>query len=217
MPSRSTSWSQRAEWKDGPAKESRAGDVGQVRAVELADGGDDAPAATSVSSVAVGERMRTCQAPASSSHARATTSVSQRTWGVTPWRSITSVEVALQLGLAGEELAPLVARLERVAVEVVADVDAAAGVGVLVPGAADAGVLLDDRERDARLLEPDAGEQARLAAADHDHGERRARAASSDAEVDLARVGAVELHLLEEHGHVLVRHVLRRRASSSSP
>ena len=92
----------------------------------------------------------------------------------------TSLEVRLQLGLLGEVLGPVVGGLEGVAVEVVADVDAAAGVAVLAPGAADAGVLLDDRERDAGLLQPDAGEQAGLAAADHDdrearRGPRRAR------------------------------------------
>ena len=45
---------------------------------------------------------------------------------------------------------PVVVRLERVAVEVVRDVDAAARVAVLVPGAADAVVLLDHDVRDAR-------------------------------------------------------------------
>ena len=61
------------------------------------------------------------------------------------------LEVRLELGLLGEELGPVVGGLEAVAVEVVADVDPGAGVAVLPPGAAGAGVLLDDDEREARL------------------------------------------------------------------
>ena len=48
-------------------------------------------------------------------------------------------------------------------------VDPAARIGVFVPGAADIGVLLDDLERDAGLLQADAGEKARHAGADHNH------------------------------------------------
>ena len=116
-------------------------------------------------------------------------------------------EVALQLGLLREVLTPVVARFERVAVEVIADVDAAPGVRVLVPRAADAGVLLDDRERDTGFLQPDTGEQPGLSATDDDDGERRA-CVLVDVEVHLARVDAVELHLLEHHRDVLLGHVL---------
>ena len=84
------------------------------------------------------------------------------------------VEVGLQFGLAGEEFAPVVRRFEAVTVEVVANVDACAGIAVLPPGPADAGVLLDDGEGDAGLLEPDGGQQPGLTRADHDHGEVRA-------------------------------------------
>ena len=122
---------------------------------------------------AVGGRARApTTSPTSSSQSAPSTSVSHRTCGSTPCLRHHAVEVRLQLGLLREELGPVVARLEAVAVEVVADVDAGARIGVLPPGAADAGVLLDDRERDAGLLEPDAGEQARLAAADHHDRER---------------------------------------------
>ena len=82
-----------------------------------------------------------------------------------------ALEIRLQFGLFGEEVRPLIGRLEAVAVEVVGHVDPRAGVGVLVPGAADARVLLDDRERDAGLLEPDPRQQSRLTASDDDDGE----------------------------------------------
>ena len=77
-------------------------------------------------------------------------------------------EVVPQLGLPAVVLAPVVRRLERVAVLVAADVDPGAGVAVLPPGAAGAVVLVDDGERQAGLGEADAGEDAGLAAADHD-------------------------------------------------
>ena len=79
-------------------------------------------------------------------------------------------EVRLQLRLLGEILSPVVGRLEAVAVEMVSDVDACARIGVLPPGSADAGILLDDGVGNARLLQPDRGEQAGLAAADDDDG-----------------------------------------------
>jgi hypothetical protein len=82
------------------------------------------------------------------------------------------LEVGLDLRLLGEVLGPVVGGLERVAVEVVAHVDPAPGVGVLVPGAADTGVLLDDRVGDAGLLQPDAGQHARLAGTDHEDRQR---------------------------------------------
>ena len=115
-----------------------------------------------------------------------------------------SLEIRLQLRLFGEEVRPLIGRFEAVAVEVVGYVDSRAGIGVLVPGAADACVLLDDGERDARLLQPDPGQQSRLTASDDDDREG----------VGLPRrrhepcVAAVELHLLEKHRHVLVGHRL---------
>ncbi len=116
-------------------------------------------------------------------------------------------EVPLQLGLASEELGPVVARLEAVAVEVVAHVDPRAGVGVLPPGAADPGVLLEDGERDAGLLEPDAGEQTGLAAADHHHRKGLAVGVVTG-RLDPAGVPPVELHLLHQERDVLLGHLL---------
>jgi len=69
------------------------------------------------------------------------------------------LEVRLQFGLLGEEVRPLIGRLEAVAIKVVSDIDAGARIGVLPPGPADAFVLLDDGERDARLLQSNAREQ----------------------------------------------------------
>ena len=40
LPARSTVWSQRAEWNGGPGEALLAGDVGDVRPVQLADGRD---------------------------------------------------------------------------------------------------------------------------------------------------------------------------------
>ena len=71
-------------------------------------------------------------------------------------------------------MSPVVARLEGVAVEVVADVDTRAGVAVLLPGSTRAGVLLEDGERDAGLPQSNTGKQSRLPAADDDHWELRA-------------------------------------------
>ena len=116
-------------------------------------------------------------------------------------------EVDLKLRLLREELGPLIARLEAVTVKVIADVDACTRIGVLPPGATDAGVLLHDREGDPCFLEPDPGEQPRLTAADDDDGKRVARR-RIERNMHLARVGAVELHLFEQHRHVLTRHFL---------
>ena len=117
------------------------------------------------------------------------------------------LEVALQLGLLGEELGPVVARLEAVAVEVVADVDSGPGVRVLPPSTADARVLLHDGERDAGFRQPDAGEQTRLPAPDDDDWEGCTSSWIADG-VDPAGIASVELHLLHQHGHVLVGDVL---------
>ena len=54
----------------------------------------------------------------------------------------------------------------REAVEEAVAIDATAGIVVLVPGAADLGVLLVDRERDASLLQSQPGQQTAFARAD---------------------------------------------------
>src|SRR6476620_7289606 len=84
----------------------------------------------------------------------------------------------------------------------IAHVDARTGIGVLVPRSPDAGVLLDDGERDTGLLEPDPRQQTGLTASDHD--DREVRAGTLGHRPRRPGVTAVELHLLEQHGHVLV-------------
>ena len=81
-------------------------------------------------------------------------------------------EIVEEHVLGREVQRPVVSLRKRVAVIVIGVVDAASGIGVLEPGTAYVGVLLDDHEADARLLESMAREQARHACADDDHCER---------------------------------------------
>ena len=76
-------------------------------------------------------------------------------------------EVRMQLVALGVELAPVVAGLERVGIEMVGRIDTAAGISVFVPGAADGVVLLEDHEPDAGFAQLDGGAQARHARTDH--------------------------------------------------
>ena len=88
----------------------------------------------------------------------------------------TLLEVAVQHVLRREVERPVVSLCEGVAVVVIRVVDATPRIRVLPPGATDAGVLVDDHERHARLLQPARGDQARHAGAD-----------DQDAEVDTGR------------------------------
>ena len=115
-----------------------------------------------------------------------------------------ALEIGVQLGLFGEEVRPVIGRLEAVAIEVISHVDARTGVGVLVPRAADARVLLHDGERNAGLLEPDPRQQAGFTASDHDDSEVLAGGLSRG--VRRPGVAAVEFHLLEHHRDVFGRH-----------
>ena len=111
-------------------------------------------------------------------------------------------EVVAQLGLLAEVLGPVVRRLERVAVVMTADVDTRTRVRVLPPGTARTLVLLDDHEGKAGLRQADPREDAGQASADHDDRRRRLRLVRHlVAPRDRVAVGAVELHVLEEHRH----------------
>ncbi len=80
-----------------------------------------------------------------------------------------ATEIVQQNRLGGEVLRPVVVGLEAVGVDVVGAIHPAAGIGVLQPGPANIGVLLDDLEVDAGLAEADSGQKARHARPNHQH------------------------------------------------
>ena len=93
-------------------------------------------------------------------------------------------------------------RFERVAVVVATDVDPRTRVPVLPPGTTRTLVFLDDREGQAGLRQADAREDAGQTATDDDDGRRSLRLVRHlVAPRDRVAVGAVELHVLEEHRH----------------
>ena len=122
------------------------------------------------------------------------------------------LEVALQLGLLGVVLGPVVAGLEAVTVEVVADVDPGPGVGVLPPGAAHSGVLLHDGEGDAGLRQPDAGQQTGLPTP-NDHHWEGGPVVWVASRLHPAGIATVELHLLHQERDVLGGDVLAHQPS----
>ena len=117
-------------------------------------------------------------------------------------------EVVEQHLLRGVVLRPVLALGERVAVEVVGHVDAAARIGVLPPRAAHVGILLEDHERHARLLEPVGGHDAGHAGADHRHLEGRVGRQLSEAPARRPEVVAVHRELLEEQGEIVLDHLV---------
>ena len=86
----------------------------------------------------------------------------------------------------------------------VGDVHPAAGIGVLLPGAADVVVLLEDREVDAGLLQAVGGDDPAHPGADDGDVERPVRGQLVSAPLRGAQVVAVQCQLLDEHLHVLV-------------
>ena len=88
-----------------------------------------------------------------------------------PERVRAPLQVVEQHVLGREVQRPVVALRERVAVVVVRVVDAAPGIRVLQPRAADIRVLLEDDEGHSGLLQPVRGEQPRHARADDQHTE----------------------------------------------
>ena len=152
-------WSQRAEWNDGPAKSSMPGMSGIFGVLS-------APTAlmtTRASSTSVvPSAVRDGHGPTAGLVVEGgrLDRVSNRQCGSRSCASHDPLEVLPELGVLGEVLGPVVGGLERVAVEVAADVDARTRVAVLPPRAAGAAVLLDDRERQAGLGQADAGEQS---------------------------------------------------------
>ena len=108
-------------------------------------------------------------------------------------------EIGPELRLPAVVLAPVLGRLEGEAVLVAAHVDARTGVAVLPPGAARAGVLVDDRERKPGLGESDAGEDpAHPAADDHDRGRGSLLLGDLVPPGDRLGVATLELQVVEE-------------------
>ena len=158
--------------------------------------------AARTSVVPSGFRMPTCQRLVGSSHVRDVTAVLKRQCGGELVLVEHADEVIAQLGLLAEVLGPMMRRLERVAVVMTSDVDPCARVLVLPPGTTRALVLLDDHEGKAGLRQADPREDAGQATADHDDRRRSLRLVRHlVAPGDRATVGAVELHVLEEHRH----------------
>ncbi len=176
----------------------------QVRTVELSDGADDRARrefGDRAVAIARQDRPRRCGViPRSLGHLGFPADVRRDVVLVHH-----ALEIGLQLRLFGEEVRPVIGRLEAVAVEMITDVDPCAGVGVLVPGAPDPCVLLHDGERNAGFLEPDPRQQAGFTASDHDHFEVLAGGLPHRAR--RPGVSTVELHFLEHHRHVLGRHL----------
>ena len=121
-----------------------------------------------------------------------------------------AADVVVDLVALGEEMVPIVVVVERVGIEMVGGVDAAAWVAIFVPSAADAVVLLDDGERNACFLELDAHAYAGEPGADHDAlkfaqslGGRGRRAPA-----DGFGIAVGEVHLLEHQRIIFRRHVL---------
>ena len=114
-----------------------------------------------------------------------------------------TTEVVEQHALRRVELRPVARLREGVAVEVVLDVDPAAGIVVLEPRAADVGVLLEHDERHARLPEAVRGGDARHARPDDRDGELPAGRDVGGRPRRRTQIDAVERELLLEQHEVL--------------
>ena len=159
LPAKSTgSAGHRPVWCCTPPEVVAPGHVGEVRHRQHAGGGDEEP----------GPRCRRCpssaspsQVPDGSSKTAAVTAGAEAHVAAQVEAVDHVVEVALDLGLAGEVLLPLplVEELlrEEVAVRVALGVEPGAGVAVPEPGAADAVARLDQLRREAGLAAGRAG------------------------------------------------------------
>ena len=175
-----------------PPERVHAGERRDLRPVELPDGGDHG----------VGDERLACRGrdrPPLLAVDRA------RHLGVEPddFAQVVGVGDVAQVGehlVALAEVGGPAPRRERVGVEVARGVDTRAGIGVLQPGAADVGVLLQHHVVDARLGQPDRGEHSRDPGADdHDPKVRAPRRRG---------VRDVEAHVLGRHRPVFRRHGL---------
>ena len=156
LPVRSTSWFQRAEWKISPWKVSMPSIVGQPRLRQAAGAADRGRRGRTVP---LGGLARS-SAGASSSQAASSTAVSKTNRSRVPDSLGDLLDVGLDLRLRGEGHRPVGVGREGEGVELARHVAGRAGVGVVAPGAADVGALLDDDEVAlAVLLQLDRGAQ----------------------------------------------------------
>ena len=180
------------------------GDLGEVRPVELADRAHHRVGDQRLLLAVRTPAPRRTTSPTSSSQVAERTSVLEADVVEQPEVAREVAEVAVEDFLVRVVQRPVVTLRERVAVVVVGVVDPAPRIGVLVPGAAHVGVLLDHLELDARLLQPVRGEQSRHPRADHDDPEV---AVGIDIVLPPLRappVVAAERELLVEQRHVVV-------------
>ena len=113
-------------------------------------------------------------------------------------------DVRIDLGAAGVVVRPIRIGREGIRIEVVGNVDTQVGVGVLEPGAADIGVLVEDGVRDARLLEPNRRAEAAEAGADDADVEFVESARGGRVLPDESpRVVSVEIRFFDHELHVL--------------
>ena len=96
-PERSTEWSHRAEWKEGPAQVSRPGMSGMWGRLSWPTA-EITARASRVDSVPSPARVRTVQVPVRSSQAAPRTSVLHRTWGSMAYLCITDSKYACSSG-----------------------------------------------------------------------------------------------------------------------
>ena len=126
-------------------------------------------------------------------------------------------EVVEQRGLCREVLRPVVALGERVAEEMAGDIDPAARVGVLQPGAADLGVLLVDDGVDAGLTQPVRGQQARHAGTDHGDSKRSIGSEVGGVPRRRPKVFSRSAELLEQQRQIVVARLPRHHPGDDRP
>ena len=156
--------------KRGAAKRVPAGDLRQPRAIELADGADHGVGAERRALLPAGApgMERPDLAPLVEREALDFGGEADPVANAEPGGALAKVLQEYRLG--GKELRPILG-CERVGIGVIGRVDAAAGVGVLQPGAAHVGVLLEHGVGDARLLQAMRRQDSRHTGADHRHVE----------------------------------------------
>ena len=109
-------------------------------------------------------------------------------------------EVRPKFRLPTEVFAPVIRWLERVAVEVTTDVDAGTGIPVVAPCSSGTVGLLDDRVRNARLIEANSRQEPGLTASDHNDMKRVANLLRNLVfPRDCSAIGTIEMKVIGKH------------------